>query len=727
MPVSGKSSLRRLSIAVALGLLVSVIIWIVTPYNNFVLRGSYMADSFMPPASLAALILVILFLNPLLRRFAPRYALTRAQMSIIFGMTLVACVLPGQGLHRMLPHAIARVPQEVRENPNLAEMHERMGMPSSIFPDRIGYGAQTPVSDAFIGELGRGESIPWGAWVGPALAWGSLLAAVYLMMVGVALIVWPQWRNNERLAFPLLSVQQQLIEPPEEGKCFGPLFRKRSFWVAALSVLALHSLTGLQQYYPDSVPAIPLSWALGRFFTEQPLNFLPGHIHTGRLFFIFLGVAYFMPNRIGFSVWAFVVGYAAYTVIGHAYAPPFYWNTVRDHRVGGMLALFAGYVWLGRGHWWTVIRSLFWNEPVRALAAAGTAGSPVRTDRFLAAFALVASALFALLLAATADLGVWAALAGVFLFVTLTALLRVSDSPETQRNKISGWMYFAGCLGMFGWFVWVGVTPPWALFFVAYASITVFIITRIVAETGMPFIRLDGGYQVSLVRMAPFDWLTPAVLYVSYFIVILFQHASRVSAAVLAIHAIGMDREATPRRETSVAFICVAVLLIGFVVCGAVHLMCGYHHSVSLDGLERPISSWGVGRLSDANSALLEYQRGEIIQPPYNQVGHLIFGAALAVVLQILCMRTPRWPLHPIGLLMVHTFYSNNAWVSIFLGWLLKVLILRYGGVRVYRAAQPAILGLIMGEVFAAVVWGIEPVLRLAAGHTYVVLPIQPY
>ena len=107
-------------------------------------------------------------------------------------------------------------------------------------------------------------------------------------------------------------------------------------------------------------------------------------------------------------------------------------------------------------------------------------------------------------------------------------------------------------------------------------------------------------------------------------------------------------------------------------------------------------------------------------------LGHLVFGMALAGGLSWLCLRTPRWPLHPIGLLIVSTHYGNWGWPSILLGWLAKSLILRYGGARAYRVARPVFLGLIIGEVFAAAFWCIEPaVMYYVFGSSYTPVLVQ--
>ena len=41
----------------------------------------------------------------------------------------------------------------------------------------------------------------------------------------------------------------------------------------------------------------------------------------------------------------------------------------------------------------------------------------------------------------------------------------------------------------------------------------------------------------------------------------------------------------------------------------------------------------------------------------------------------------------------------SRAIASIFIGWLLKILILRYGGARLFRQVTPFFLGLIVGDV----------------------------
>jgi len=661
-PSPGGGEARRWVMAILIGVAGAIATWIAAPYNNFVLGNAYITDSYLPIAALFLALLLVLVINPVLRRIAPGLALGPSHLAIAFGIFLIASVLPGQGLLRMLPYTLARIPMDVRNNRQLAEAYRQMHLPSCLFPDRIGFGVDTPVSEYFLTQLPPGRSIPWAAWIPPLLSWGAFLLFYWLMLVGLAMVVYPQWRRNERLPFPLLSVQQTLIEG-EEGAATPPIFRQRAFWIGAGIVFLLHFLAGLKAYNPESVPAVPLDWDLSGLFTEEPLVYLPGWIKQNRIYFIFLGMAFFMPSRIGFSIWFFVVGYAAYVVVGRAYFPPFYYASIRDHRMGGMWALTLAVLWLGRAHWKRVFSLLF----------------------------------------------------------------RKLTDEEDRRDRFAGWMLILGCLGMFAWMLWIGVQPGWALFFVAFGFSVSLIITRIVAETGMPFIRIDTGYEINLVRLVPMSWLDPVSLYFSAAIAMFFPTASRVSACAMAVHALGLDPEEKPRRMRRFALGIVLVLLAGLVICGAVNLAASYHHSMTLDGREQPISSWGTNRMAKAHRDLIQWRNGQLNRPVYNVGGHLLFGAGLAGLLEWLCLRMPRWPLHPIGLIMVNTFYANEAWVSVFFGWLAKVLVLKYGGARLYRRARPFVVGVIMGEVFAAVFWALVPVVLVILGRPYLTIKIQPF
>jgi hypothetical protein len=74
-------------------------------------------------------------------------------------------------------------------------------------------------------------------------------------------------------------------------------------------------------------------------------------------------------------------------------------------------------------------------------------------------------------------------------------------------------------------------------------------------------------------------------------------------------------------------------------------------------------------------------------------------GMLVVAVLAALRLRFLWWPLHPIGYAVGFSRRTIDwMWFSIFLGWAAKVLLLRLGGMRLYRRALPFFLGLILGE-----------------------------
>lgn len=687
----------RYLVGVIVGVAGAVVIWVAAPYSDFVIGSSFIADSYLPVAALALLLLLVLAVNPLLRVTIPRAALDSRQLALALGVMLVACCLPAQGLLRMLPYSLARTSIQARGDLRIAEALNTTGIPrKGLFPDRIEFGGETPVADGFIVELAKGESIPWRAWLEPALRWLLFLVPCWLLMLGLALVVLPQWRRNERLPFPLLTIQQAMIEEPKRGRLFAEIFRSRAFRLAAGAVFVLHVLWGAEKYFPGSVPAVPLSWNLNRLFTEEPLVHLPWHLKVNRIYFIFVGAAFFMSTRVGFSVWFFVIVYALWVSLTRTYAPPFHGRAVTDHRFGAMMAMTVGIIWLGRAHWARVFRLLF----------------------------------------------------------------RGADTDEDRRDRAGGAMLLAGACLMLLWLLWAGVQPVWALVFVAFGFMVSLVVTRIVAETGMPFVRMQFDYQLSFVKMSPVAWLRPATAWLMHVIVIIFPIGSRVSVAGMSTHAVGMDPGASPRDETRLSWILLGVLVLGFWVCGAAHLSANYRHSMTVDGSRQPLNAWGTWRLADANRDIVNWTkldesrrqslerarkatdpearaeaRAEAFEKAstplatasHNRVFHTAFGAALAGLLQWACLLTPRWPIHPIGLVMVHSFYSCEAWASVFLGWLSKVILLKYGGARAYPLGRSIFIGLIVGEVFAAALWAIVPAVLVVLGRPYVIVQVLPY
>jgi hypothetical protein len=82
-------------------------------------------------------------------------------------------------------------------------------------------------------------------------------------------------------------------------------------------------------------------------------------------------------------------------------------------------------------------------------------------------------------------------------------------------------------------------------------------------------------------------------------------------------------------------------------------------------------------------------------------------GAAIVACLAWLRLNFVWWPVHPLGFVMATSWASLNLWFSLFLGWLFKLVTIRYTGLRGYVQFRPLFLGIIMGDVLGAVLWQI--------------------
>ena len=62
------------------------------------------------------------------------------------------------------------------------------------------------------------------------------------------------------------------------------------------------------------------------------------------------------------------------------------------------------------------------------------------------------------------------------------------------------------------------------------------------------------------------------------------------------------------------------------------------------------------------------------------------------------------WPISPIGFVVAAGGPPRNAFFPVFLAWMLKTILIRIGGVRLYQSAQPLMIGIMVGYVLGAAV-----------------------
>ena len=77
-------------------------------------------------------------------------------------------------------------------------------------------------------------------------------------------------------------------------------------------------------------------------------------------------------------------------------------------------------------------------------------------------------------------------------------------------------------------------------------------------------------------------------------------------------------------------------------------------------------------------------------------LGFIGMGGAIMWGLIQLRYHFPGWPLHPVGFAIAGAFATDQAAFSVFLAWMIKVAVMKIGGVTLYKKTQPLFLGILV-------------------------------
>lgn len=88
--------------------------------------------------------------------------------------------------------------------------------------------------------------------------------------------------------------------------------------------------------------------------------------------------------------------------------------------------------------------------------------------------------------------------------------------------------------------------------------------------------------------------------------------------------------------------------------------------------------------------------------PPVKAYG---IGFGITCLLSLIRHRFFWWPFHPIGYVMATYGGFSEFWSSVFLGWLIKVIIVNFFGLKANRQAVPFFMGLILGDYVVSSLW----------------------
>lgn len=504
------------------------------------------------------------------------------------------------------------------------------------------------------------NDVPWAAWRRTLLFWGLMAAAMIALATGLALVVHRQWAEHERLPYPIVEVTRALL--PEPGQRVAAVFRQPMFWGAFSLVLGVHLANYAQRWWPDYVIPVPLELELRPLLQIFPVmqRHMTIPLFRPTVYFTAIGLTYFLASDVGFSLgagpylYSILVGIAAglgVTFSGGFLAP----SLQSQFNAGAYMAMFLALIWAGRHYYLVMVRG--------ALGlATGESAAPG---------------------------AVWGA--------RLAAL---------------------GFLGFVGLLIAAGVEPAPAALYTSVAVMIFTVLSRLLAEAGVFYMHpvffpcvvlwsflgtqavgyeqlLALGLATAMFLSDPKDALMP-------FAVMGLRLAERCGARPAAIARWGAVGAAL-------------ALLIGTPVM----ILLQYQHGALNAG--HPWMQYQVprgpfaraatmmralqaqGALSEANTlrGLERFHRAAPQRAPVIAFG-VFFG--LTLLFTALRHRFARWPLHPLIFLTMTTYQSALMAFSVLVGWLVKRLVMQYGGARAYQRLKPLMIGLVAGEVLSAAV-----------------------
>jgi len=645
--------------AVILGLLCGAAIAWVCYFNDFVMQQTFLIGNYMPISVYGGLLLFLLVFNPLLFRLSRWLSLSGRELAVVVALTLAACYVPGRGLMHyfstliMMPHHYARTIPGWKEE-GIVEL-----APKQMLADISRNESQA--LGGFIQGLGEGSrhiawgQIPWYAWWRTLAFWVPLLLTFSLAMIGVALVVHRQWSAHEQLPYPIITFASALL--PGEGDTQGGVFRSRLFWLGILPVLLIHMNNYGYEWWPRYLIQVPRTYD---FRSLTPLipsiqRFGDWALMNPTFYFTAIGFAYFLAADVSLSlglapyVYAVVVG----TLMGYGVSVAgggFIALNIQTFLFGGAyFGMFLVLLYTGRHYYLNVFRQSVFLRPAERVEPLAAWGARV----FLVGAALFAAQLF---------------------FVGLS------------------------------WYL--------ALLYTAGAVVIYVVISRVVAETGVFFIH---AYHFPCVLMWGFfgaKVLGPQAMLIMFLVTSLLLIDPR--EAVMPFMVQGFKLVDTHRVKLGrVAWFAALALAISFAIAVPRTLYWQYDRGASTvsDGWTRYVPQMSF-------DATVRAQQTLRAQGNLDEAGHLsgldwfrnlspnwdcvkAFGISLALVLIFSAgrMRFSRWPIHPILFLVLGTYQSRTLGASFLLGWLVKVLVTKYGGASAYQKIKPLMIGLIAGDM----------------------------
>jgi hypothetical protein len=491
----------------------------------------------------------------------------------------------------------------------------------------------------------QGMGIPWELWLPPLAYWLPFIFALYLAMITIMVILRRQWIVNERLIYPLVQVPLAMIQDDRSRRDPSRLSLIKPLFRNPL-MWSGFAITAL--LYSSNRLSVYYPFIEGLRVPSGSLLLFNNTVDVNfSISFQLVGFAYFINRDVAFSLWFFYL-------LGVIQEGLF--NTFGIQRVDSLFGVYSRH-----------------------------ADSILTLQGFGAYMVLV---LF----------GLWTArdhLKQVFRRA-FRGDAQIDDRDEILSYRAAVFLLLGSLTFMGIWLAQTGL-PGWIVPIYLFFAFAVFVaITRVVAEGGLAW-----NYAPVIASDFVAAGLGTRALGASGIISLSFTYvwASDILTFVMAscANALKMAEEAIKGNRRLVFLAIVIAILVSIASSIWMILDLAYTYGgINTDGF---FFGWGARYPFDNASSQIQSLEG----PHWENWGFAGIGAAAMALLMLARQHFLWWPLHPLGLPLSAVF--GSAFFSVFLGWLFKSLITRYGGVRLYVKAKPFFIGVILGQFATSGVW----------------------
>jgi hypothetical protein len=618
-------------------------------YANYVSQSSGFSYSNIPLAAFLPFTLFVVFVNPLLKMAHRDWALGTADLVLAFSMAWVGSMFAARAIMGRIIIGIA-APYYIAtpENGWADTLHPHF--PTWILPQN------REAMRGFFEGLPAGVSVPWEAWLVPAFWWTSFLLVLLLVMFGVSMLLRRQWEERERLTFALAEQPLTMARDAEAESLLPAFMNNRLFWIG-FAIPAVIILWNMLTFFNHILPKIPIT-QLGSGWSD-------------RIVFPWKGFPNLRP-RINFYVTGFV--YLSNTDV--------------------LLSIILFYILAGVQS--AVFHRIGYTLP-SSVASYGIMGVPIIWQNQGAIFFIV---LWGLWMARDHLKEVWQK--------------AVRGEPEGRTELLTYRQILVligiGSIYLILWLCASGMGPGIAVFFTAMYLVILVGMTKIVAETGLPYVSWSVSPHAMVVDALGAHTLSPSDS-TAFGFSLGYASDKKPTLFTSPMHStVLVDRFKQEGVKILIALMLAAALSI--ILAFGYTLMQGYAHGAhNFGGLERIV---GTGSMWNIPT--------ELIRDPQNAhpVKYLFFGIGMAcmALLTVLRYRFTWWRLNPIGFAIsgIQPIYFHAF--NIFLVLMVKVLVLSTGGIQLYNRSKAIFMGILVGYTLSVgVAFAIDLIWFPGDGH----------